>query len=64
MVLVYYDLLITNATISVSLGCLKKSILKLNDLKNCVLKMCVCVFFFFLNEINFLIKSMETGKYF
>ena len=36
----YYKLLITNATLSVGLGCLKKCVLKCNDFINCVLKMC------------------------
>ena len=38
--MLYYKLLITNATLSVSLGCLKKCFLKCTDFKNCVLKMC------------------------
>ena len=38
--MLYYKLLITNATLSVGLGCLKKSVLKVNDFKICVLKMC------------------------
>ena len=38
--MLYYKLLITNETPSLGLGYLKKCVLKRNDFKICVLKMC------------------------